>query len=242
MRRTHGFILAALAMLPAGCAQKHAAPVAHEPRLTMDHLAPNLPAAADAFVLLANEESTGRFASALAIAKLIPDLEHESPALTLVELKPMEQALWAEQMRGVRLIREVLYITPRIMKPVEPTPENLCAQAERLGASLLLTYAPNGLGPNSAQVLGVLYDTASRRPLATLHAGAEFLDEKGVETSLDKQRGDLRDRDARYQSQRAFERHALACLNVLMHQDQPPTSTQPHKWHQPLAERWWLPK
>jgi len=238
MRRTTIIVLALGFALLAGCAEHK--PIACEPRLALKDLAADLPAPTNAFKLLAAEHTVGRFACAIAIAKFAPPENADNPPLALVEPRPAEQAFWSEQMRGARAIREVIFLNPRGQKPEPPDTENLCATAERLGAPLLLVYTPNGLGPNSAQVLGVLYDVALRRPLATFHASAEFLNKDGEEVSPNEKRGDHRDRDARYQAQRSFEQHVLACLRELMHADSPPTTTQPHNWHQSLVERWWL--
>ncbi len=238
MVRAATFIIALGLALLGGCARH--TPVTCEPRLLLKDLATDLPTPANTFVMLSEERTVGRFACALAIAKFAPPPDASPAPLVLVEPRPAEQAFWGEQMRGVSAIREVLFLTPRGQKPEPPDTENLCATAARINAPLLLVYAPNGLGPNSAQVLGVLYDVTQRRPLATLHASAEFRDREGAETSPDRLRGDHRDRDARFQAQRAFEQHVLACLRELIHADAPPTTTQPHKWHQPLVERWWL--
>ena len=68
--------------------------------------------------------------------------------------------------------------------PDRPGPDTLRAAAAARNATLMLLYAPNRYGPNSAQVLGVLYDVPSGQPLATLHASATLLDEEGEEVSV----------------------------------------------------------
>jgi hypothetical protein len=231
-----------LLLLLAGCATKTSPVPAFQPPINMQDLAPGLDAPENTYALLSDAASTGRFACQLAVAKLVP---HENGdydyALAFEALRPNEQAYWAEQFRGVSSIQGLIFLTPFATRPDGHHIENLCATARRLQASLLLVYTPNGLGPNSAQVLGVIYDALTCEPLGTLHASSHFVDDEGTEIPLGDELGDQRDIDARYQAQRAFERHALACIRDLIHADQPPPTTQPHEWQKDLAERWWLP-
>jgi hypothetical protein len=112
---------------------------------------------------------------------------------------------------------------------------------------LLLIYSANRYGPNSAQQLGVLYDTIRVEPIASLHASATFLDEDAhgdepVETSPDEKRGDHRDWDAVYQSARWFESHTLAAIRELIELDNALPTTQPHRWNADAQGRWWVPR
>jgi hypothetical protein len=237
MMRAKWLLCATLVLLPA-CAKKEA-PFCPAPRVSMAQLADQLPTPASAFMLLGDEESVGRFTAALVIARLGP-CGPGADGLQVLEISAQEQAFWSEQMRGVSALREIVYLNPRGTKPEPESPAWLCERAGALGGALLLVYSRSELAPNAAEVLGVLYDVARERPLATLRAAAEFTNDKGVCASPDKEKGDHRDSDARYQAQRAFERNTLACLRELMHADHPPATTQPHNWHQPLSERWWL--
>lgn len=307
MRQTLLIPLLVAVFAAASCTEKRAE-IAAEPGLELNALGAGLPAPDNSFVLVSAERTVGRFAAALAIARVQPTVaelppdaavdthpdagtppvdphtgdntapvdSHTStgappantyayafdaspadaaaqraaaprvsadnqPPFALVTLRPVEQALWSETLRGVSAVRELTFLSPRAAQPDGPALDNLCATAHRFGANMLLVYAPNRLGPNSARVVGVLYDTATGRPLAALHASQHFEDEHGREVSPNRERGDHRDRDAYYQAQRQFEAHTLACLRALLHRDSPPPTTQPHRWHQPLIERWWLP-
>lgn len=233
-------VLAVVTWPSSGCHEERVAFV-YEPPLTIDDLARGLEAPNNAFLLLSNTVTTGRFASPLAIAKLEPRQDHlNGAALEFVQMKPNEEAYWTEQMRGVIALQELIFLRPRTTKPEGQTLEALCGAARRLEAPLLLIYAPNALGPNSAQVFGVLYDTATHRPLATLHASSTFLDTEGMEVSPDEEEGDFRQVDAHYQAQREFEKHALACMRAVIHLDHSAPTTQPHGWDQPFLERWWI--
>jgi len=240
MRR--GIALALLTMLGlwAGCHESQPQ-LTVEPRLDMSDLAAGLSSVESGFTLLADQQTEGRFSCALAIAKFVASDNGQHGALEFVTLPPNEESYWLEQMRGVLAVQELVFLRPRTTRPEGQSVAALCDAARRLKAPLLLVYAPNGLGPNSAQVLGVIYDTASRVALATLRSTSRIVDAGGAETSPQNKRGDLRDRDARCVAQREFEGYVLACLRELIHRDQPPATTQPHEnWDRPFIERWWI--
>jgi hypothetical protein len=222
----------------AGCHEKKQ--IAYWPAVRMDDLAAGAPVPNGDFVLLVDQQTEGRFGCMLAIAKLVPGTDQTAGVLALASLHPNEEAYWAEQMRGVAAIQKLVFLRPRSIRPEEQSTATLCDTAVRLGAPLLLVYAPGESGPNSAEVLGVLYDAGSQQIIATLRAASQRLNAKGEEVAPDRKRGDQRDHDAHYQAQREFESHTLACLRELMHRDSKPTTTQPNRWEQPFFERWWL--
>jgi hypothetical protein len=237
MRRT-GFALAAWIAL-AGCACSEKRPVVYTPPRVVAQFAPGLTMPDNGYHVLADVHTEGRFACPLAVAKFAPPPNAALPFVP-IPTRPEEEAYWTEQLRGVTAIREVIFMRSLDARPDEATVATLCAAAQRKQAPLLLTYLPDPLGPNSAQILGVVYDTASAQPLATLHAAVRFVDEHGIEASPNKKKGDHRAIDGRYQAQRAFEVQALACLRDMIHLDVAPPTTQPHHWQQPLTERWWI--
>lgn len=222
----------------SGCARKHHE-IAYEPARGMENLAPGLAAPENGFMLLADQQTDGRFACGLAVAKLIPCEDPQSSGLLLVPMHPNEEACWTEQLRGVDAVRDLEFIRPLSTRPEGQSTADLCQAARRVQATLLLVYAPSRPSANSAQVVGVLYDSATEQALATLRASSRILDEHAEEVAPDHKRGDQRGNDARYQAQHAFEAHALACLRELIHRDSQPTTTQPHRWQQPFIERWW---
>jgi hypothetical protein len=216
--------------------------VVYEPPITLEDLVPGLSAPDNNYKLLADGTTSGRFACALAVAKFVPHENDHGLELSFEATRPNEQAYWTQQMRGVSDVREVAFLSPLTLRPDPPTIPNLCAAAEALDAALLLVYAPNGLGANSAQVVGAIYDVRSCEVIATLHASAQFFNEEGLEVSPNTRKTDQRDIDARFQAQRAFEGQALACMRELIQIDHMPPTTQPHRWRKPLVERWWIPK
>jgi len=211
-----------------------------EPRLELDQLVPGLQTPDNSYLLLTDGQTRGRFACGLAIAKFVP--ADNDAALELAALKPIEQAYWTERLTGVSAVRELVFLSPINTRSGGQSADALCAVAERLDAALLLVYAPNRFGPNSAQVLGVLYDVQHRRPIAALHTSAQILEDDGEEESPAEKRGDRRDTDAAYRAPRDFESQTLACVLELVSRDSPTPTTQPHRWQTPdFDERWWIP-
>ena len=235
-------VLAAAALLPwlLGCRSRSVVRV--QARITQDDLAAGLDAPNNAHLLLDHAVTVGRFACGLAIAKFDPRGEGFEPDLQLSDISPAEQARWDETFRGIASIRELIFLSRTSSQGGRRDPTALCMVARRLGAPLLLIYSPNRHGPNTAQVLGVLYEARDARPIATLHAAARFVDRQGNETPPERRFGDQRERDAGYQAARAFERHALSCLFDLVDLDSTPATTQPHDWQKPWPERWWVPQ
>jgi hypothetical protein len=238
MRATVAIGLSCLgvALAVSGCATTP--PPIYERRMQIRDIAADVGPVEDAHQLLSPEETVGRFSCSLAIAKLVA--ADQAGTVNLVELTPAEEAYWIEAVRGVMELRDLQFLTSISVRPEEPRTDTLCAAADALETSLLLLYAPNRHGPNSAQVLGVLYDVKTRKPIASLQASATFLNEKGEEIAPDDERGDHREIDAYFQASRAYEHHLLECLSELIRDDSSLPGTQPHQWTTPLEERWWL--
>jgi hypothetical protein len=209
------------------------------PRVTFADLAPGVTPPAGDFALLADIHSAGRFSCSLAIAKFVPQAG-AAQALTFVAIPRNEQAYWLEQMVGVEAIRDVQFLRPITTRPEGQELSALCAAARKLKAPLLLVYAQDFPDAHDAAIWGVLYEAGGGRALATLHAAQQSASIDPNAVPLDSLVGDHRGADPRFQAQRAFEAHTLACLRDLIHLDQPPPSTQPHRWQTPLIERWWI--
>lgn len=191
-----------------------------EPPIEFAQLAANVTPAENGFRLLESGSSQGRFATTLAVAKFAP-ADNTAATLSLRNLPDAEQAYWADTFRGIKPVRDLVFLSPVTFPSSAVTLTELCNEARSLGATVLLTYAPNRYGPNAAQVLGVLYDTRSGCAIATLHAANVFLDSAGDETAVDALRGDQREQDAAYQSARRFEAYARSCINNLIRLDRP---------------------
>jgi len=240
MRAVAGFgLLGLLLVLPlVGCADKPE--ITYERQIEMRELAADVAAVDNAYELLESAGSTGRFGCGLAIGKLAAGEAAEQVRLAV--LTPAEEGYWTQTTAVLPRIRHAQFLSPAGTFPRDSAVDVLCKKAASLDAGLLLLYAPNRYGLNSAQVLGVLYDVTTGKPIASLHASATFIDdETGLETPPDYEKGDKRGTDAVFQSARAFERYVQDCLVDLINRDKPAPPTEPKKWRTPPEQRWWLP-
>lgn len=224
-----------------GCSQKNATPAAYAPDFDLADVAQPLQVVENAYFLLDDEKSTGRFPCTLALARRDVSADPNAGD-NLAVLVPRDEAHWTETFRGLAGVRDVMFIGPVAMRAYGNNIAQRCAVARKLGADLLLDYAYGQTGPNSAKLVGVLYETASVRPLATMHAQQTIRDADGAEAPPkevwqaaddDVDEPDIRDYDAVYQAKRAFERHALDCIRILLERDRPAPTTQPHRWSRP---------
>lgn len=222
-------VFAFLVGFAAGC--RPPAPVAYEPRLALQDLAPDLPAPEAAAHWLARDYRTlGRFPCRLAVAQLTCVYDGSDRRLALRDLCAADQARWTDVLRGVSGVSDVRFIRDLNLKADGEGLPGVLAAARRAEAEYLLVYTINRYGPNSAQGLGALYDAQTSQPVATFHTQALYQDEEGQEEAPEEHRGDRRDADAQYQAARALERQALAGLRDLIRRDQPRAETEPHRW------------
>ena len=233
-------ILAALVGLGlAGCATPPAP--SYAPRVNVTLLAADAQCPAAGFQLLHETPTQGRFACTVAIAKLVAQPGEVDVQLRVAELTPAEQAYWVGVFRGLADDRDLIFLSPLTVRPDAERTAALCRSAREQAAPLVLVYVPGQVGPNSAQILGAIYDTQSATPLAVLHEEQTLLNAKGVEVTPDSlahaAHGARRDHDAYYQASRRFERAAADSVRALVRLDNVPTTTQPSHW---TAPRRWL--
>jgi hypothetical protein len=216
----------------AGCATPPAPTYA--PRVEVTALAAEAQLPSAGFALMSETPTQGRFACTLAVAKLVAQDADDKVNLRVDDLTPPEQAYWVESLRGVVEARDLIFLSPLTVRPDEERTPALCRAAREQGAALVLAYVPGQVGANSAQLLGVVYNTQSAAPLAVLHEEQTLLNAKGVEVTPDElahaAKGARRDHDAYYQASRRFEHGAADSVRALVRLDQPPPSTQPSHW------------
>ena len=229
-----------LAVASLGCAPRME--IVYGPRIEMSDLAAQVQPPDNGYVILNRQQTQGRFACSLAIAMFAPCVGPSPDRLELVAMHAADEAWWIEILRGVTEVQDTQFLTPESVRPETPSVDVLCKRAARRDAPLLLVFAPNRFGPNAAQVFGVIYDTASRTPLASLHAARTLHDDDGDEHAVDNEIGEHRGEDAVFRTRRQFEQHVLTALGELIAADRPEVAPESHQWRQPLEERWWLPR
>jgi hypothetical protein len=257
------FAMSSLALL-ATCACR-SNPPAREEQLVVADLAAGIDDPDNDCVVLVTGSCGVRFPATLAIAELSaiaakggPETDAAKPASDSVSpahpyanappdcgfqlraVSPADQGRWVEAFRGVVSIRDLRFLSPVDLKCRGECLPALVSAAQRAGAGLLLTYAPNRCGPNSARSPGIIYGVQARQPVAKLQAQMQFLNDEGVECAVDDQPGDYREEDAVFQTAREFERRCVACICELARQTPTDTTLQPHRWI-PLYPYCWQP-
>jgi len=231
-------LAAAPCLSTTGCHRED--PMAFEPRIAWSDIARGAPAADNRHVLLASERTQGRFACALAVAQAAAQTAPWEQSLDLCGPRHSDQAHWLAALAGLHRVRAVVFVTARDVVDQPGNVAGLCAAANRLGATLLLVYSKNRYAPEAAQALGLVYDVASGKPLAAVHASANCPSPDPDELVEDVP-GDHRDVDASYQAARAFEARVRAALCELIELDAPPATIEPHNWTDRPDEPLWIP-
>ncbi len=221
----------------AGC-RAPLPPPACDARVDFTVFGPDVPRTENGYRLVGDHPTQGRFPCTLAIARL-ERASGSTDAFAVVDVSPFEQAHWVETFRGCRPIRDLCFLSARQVKLAGDPITGLLTAARGIQAQLLLLHVPNHYAPHTVQVIGVVYEVASGRPLAALHAESDLppLEE---DEPLDELHGDHRAVDPRYQAARQFEQTALACVGAQVNLDHVPADKQPHRWL-PLYPYCWQP-
>jgi hypothetical protein len=218
-----------------GCATTEK-PVAYDPPLVVEDFAANYDFPEEGFRLLA-DASTGRFATALAISRYSTRQDPFGCDVMVHEcgLSPREQAYWVSTFRGAQKVRSLVFLSPTTLQVAAPGKSARCITADALGAKLLLEYVPTRLGPNSAEIMGVIYDAKTAEPVATLRASRVIVGTAGYEVppgelADEQDADDVRPYDAYYQASRAFEQSAYDAVAQLIQLDEPLPQKERHRW------------
>lgn len=191
------------------------------------------------YEFLQSEQTQGRFACRVAIAAYAPIEDQNGLQLRLSDTKPDDQACWVEAFRGVNEIRDLVFLTPTYMRNFAPGRMGACEAAANLGAPLLFTFSTARDRLNAAEAIGVLYDTATCKILATLHGNAALPPK--YEKPDDQNEDYVIAEDLKRAALQDLQAHALACIQTLVQRDRRPTTKQPHYWTPPAMRIWRVP-
>lgn len=223
-----------MAALVAGCAKQQPV-VQYAPEVTLADFATPADVPEQGYALVDTEQTVGRFACRLAVARFAPQMGAEGVRTTLADITPAEQGRWAETFRGIKHLSDLAFLNPVVVLNDPVDVPALCAAAREQRARLLLVYVAAQSGPNSAYMLGALYDTHDCTLLATLHAQDARLSEKGeeltpAELADEQDLDDPREVDAYYHARDAFGQSARAVMVALIRLDEPTPEPVPHRW------------
>jgi hypothetical protein len=227
-------LLIAVTGLLGGCAT--APPRAYDAPVNLADFARELKVPDEGYLLFARA-TEGRFPCTLAVSKLTTRQDPFGCGVMIYEcgLEPAEQARWTTTFRGSNQVRDLVFLTPITLQPAEADRSARCVTADRLGAPLLLEYVANQLGPNSAELTGIIYDTATCEVLATLNVYRVQTDAKGIEQppgviAEERAVADARPFDAFHQAREVFHQAARAAVQELVALDNRPERKEQHRW------------
>lgn len=233
-------ILAALSILSAATAADRDADApanAHTPiTLDLEPTAADLGVAAGQFAenaarLLATHETTGRFPTAIAIARIAPQSAGGGGprTLQLVDISGPQAVRWNELLDDSPAIREMVLSGRFGLPRRELTARDLAQAAAQLKCALCFVYATSGDAVENFQAWGVLWDAIELRPIATMHAAAQA-DLLEYERAIEETPLDAAECRAEWRALRMFERQLLDAVAELVTRDRPAASTQPSPW------------
>lgn len=231
--------LIALTLLGNGCADEPEI-VLYSPPVQLTDFSDPLPLPEEGFLLLQDSDTTGRFSCAMALVKIEALAEEIDFEIQVAPFSMNEQAYWTETYRGINGITDLVFIGPTTVKAAPRPLSVLCDAASGHGAQLLLAYAPAQIGPNSAHLVGVMYDTERCAALATFRETLTLRNGEGdeitaEELSLERELP-RREVDAYYIASRRFEDATLMLMRELLLMDSP-GERQDQRWGPPVRLR-----
>lgn len=190
------------------------------------------------YTLFQDEQSTGRFPCALAVARLIPAGDFYKPCNLgddgdgkwwIDNLPDFEATRWNGLCDTIPQIREITVMSRRSVVSPDAPVSGILASAKRVNSGLCLVYGPASTAPDHAALHGVLLDTDSNAAIAFIRADAGPCDFEPKPP--DRVKKDQRNEDVNYLVARQFEQHLRCCILELIERDQPRTTTQPSPWN-----------
>ena len=236
MRSERFVILAGVAALWCGvlaCGKTEEPVVVYEPEIGLADIArTSLNVSANSFQLLNADQTMGRFPGAIAVARLKISDEKNRTDGSGVSLKPLngpEAAYWNHLYDKLPSVRAWFELRDFDVPRGQLTAEHLVQAAERLHATLCLLYGQNEID-GETKLVGVLYDTRTGKPIATLHAECAGVNDWMTTRPEGRHEDDYRHQDNTYLASRKFERFAYDCVVQLVGADNPERVEKPHGW------------
>lgn len=194
----------------------------------------------DGYQIIDSSSTVGRFPATIGVLRLAHD-----GSLAPAALLTAEEGEWVETFRGVTPVRDLAFLTTITLRSYEDTLAGRCMAAKGLGANLLVVYTPLRTGTNSAQVAGVIYDTASQTVIAAVQQRERVTTIGGVEAPpeevFEEQEDfaddtdapdppDFRDSDALFPARAAFLKSVRTAIMQLSRNDTPAPRESTHQW------------
>lgn len=189
----------------------------------------------------------GIFPAALGITRLAvvtPDHNGQTSAerFTLLTDPTNEFLQWNRTLDDLMAISEVFPLSECDLGGGPAEPEQIVAAFDALHARLGLIYSVNELTRHEVEMFGVLYDTKTATPMASIHAKSQS--QEALRNADRNQQVDLWRNDARALVREKFERYVHSCIHELIMQDEMEIVQAPTGWTPigPLRPVVWPPR
>ncbi len=189
---------------------------------------------------LITDSTSDLFPGKVAIARLAVPMTGEVPLVVEGVAQP-DQGYWTETFRGNQAVQGLIFLDPAILQPAESWRAELCHEARREGATLLIAYVSNRFGGNQSRAMAIVLDVQSCMTLAVASGQRMFIDAEGQQLPPEPIEGDQRWMDARYQADREVQRQLRGCMLELVLRDRESKASAPPP-ETPFPERWWVPQ
>lgn len=193
------------------------------------------PRVEDQYRIVVDEPTEGLFPANLGVTRVSVELLAEQVGMERPVLltDPRNEFLrWNAALDDLFAVSEVFPISEFDLGggPVEP--EQILAAFRALHARLGLVYAMNRMRDDRSEILAVLYDSVTTKPLAYFHASAKSIEPPEVN---DKEPRNLRKTDSEALVRIKFEQMVHSCVRALILHDEPGEVETPTGWRR--AER-----
>lgn len=230
--------LALAGVMPAGCAKEYTSPMAYTgPTLAADDLGlPAMQCPANGYRVLQTEKTTGRFPTALSVARLQTPgwyeqmIGEKADSWLLGDIPESQASKWNSMFNTIFEIREVkVQDRLSVRRPGPPVSLPAILRAAQVdSAALVLIYGPAQAGFKEAGLIGVIKETATGQSLAVIRAQAGPYD--SVPPPADQWQVDISNLDPNELVARRFEKQVWSCMLDIVDMDQPATTTRPSPW------------
>lgn len=204
-----------------------------------------VPEVTDEYRLLQTEPSKGLFPAAIAVTRVSRERADEdrpeAPPRPRIALHPKNETLrFNAAFDDLVAVSEVFPIAQRTLGGGEAVPSQILAAYRALDARIGLIYAVNELARDRTEIIAVLYEVRTGKPLACYHC-AETSKLPPEDAEKNSRKIDYWKTDSRALARRSFEKLVHASLRELILRDEPAPLEDKSGWTPivpPLRPEW----
>ncbi len=222
----------AVGALTHGCAEKHVDAWTPKPLVQWaDISARGVAIPTNSYEITTPKPTHGLFPAAMSVSRIaITDGDEENPMPRPRLLRdPRNEVLqWNSAFDDQMAISEVFPIAQCDLGGSDAYPEQVLAAMHALNAQIGLVYGMNELSESETEMIGVLFETSSGKPVASFHAQAVSKHPSKEERDRDPE--DLWECDSKALVRERFERIVHTCVRKLIANDLPADVETPEGW------------